>query len=82
VLNNKVGYIDKASNVVIPPQFDNIYNFSEDLAAVKKGEKWGYINKSGKLVIKPQFDSALPFSQGLAKVKIGNKYGYIRNPLQ
>ena len=29
----------------IIPQFDSAWSFSEDLAAVKIGEKWGYISR-------------------------------------
>tara|TARA_R110001583_G_scaffold39773_3_gene127449 strand:+ start:337 stop:960 length:624 start_codon:yes stop_codon:yes gene_type:complete len=52
---------------------DEVYPFSEDLAAVKKGNEWGFINKKGALVISYRSDLDLKdnFSE---KGKIGNKW--------
>lgn len=49
-------------------QFDELYPFSEGLAAVKKDGKFGYINTKGDLVIPCQFDKSCAFSEGLAIV--------------
>jgi hypothetical protein len=38
---------------------DEVYLFSEDLAAVKKGNDWGFINKKGELIINFRSDLAL-----------------------
>ena len=70
--NGKWGYIDRSGKIIIPPQFDYAWFFSEGLAPVKIGRKWGYIDKSGKIVIEPRFDWAESFSEGLAGVCIGN----------
>ena len=50
----KWGFIDKAGKMVIPPQFANVNDFHEGLAAASVGDKWGYIDKTGKFVINPQ----------------------------
>ena len=68
--NSKYGYIDRTGKIVIKPQFDLTFSFSEGLASVKIGDKYGYIDKTGKIVINPEFDDAEEFSEGLAKVKI------------
>ena len=81
------GYIDNTGRVVIKPQFDEAWNFSEGLAPVRVNEKWGYIDETGKMVIEPQFFQARSFEEGLACVGaffksgpindwVGN-YGYI-----
>ncbi len=54
------------------------YDFSENLARVKKGKKWGYINLQGKIVIEPVFDVAYDFREGLARVRQKEKRGFIR----
>ena len=51
-------------------QFDEVFDFREGFANVKKDGKWGYIDKKGKVVIEPQFDDASDFSEGFVKVKI------------
>ena len=73
----KLGEIDKTGKVVINPQFDWAFDFSEGLAAVEIDGKYGFIDKTGKIVINPQFDWAFNFSEGLAAVEIDGKYGYI-----
>ena len=74
-IGGKYGYINKAGEIVINPQFDDAWSFSEGLARVEIGDKYGYINKAGEYVIKPQFDGAGSFSEGLAWMRIGGKEG-------
>ena len=69
-------FINKQGKRVLG-SYEGVSDFSEGLAAVKKGGKWGYINTSGKMVISPRFDYCGGFSGGLAVVKINKKYGYI-----
>lgn len=74
----KFGYINKTGKIIINPQFDKAYDFSEEgLAAVMVNDKWGFVNKSGQFVINPQFDSAWGFTEGLAAVMVNDKWGYI-----
>ena len=75
--DDKWGYKDEYGNVVIPPIYDRVNDFSEGLASVEKGRKYGYIDKTGKEVIPFIYDSALDFSEGLASVEKDGKWGYI-----
>jgi hypothetical protein len=65
--------------VVIPCQWNDASNFSEDLAWVQDANgKKGYINKTGEMVIPYQWEEAWVFSEGLAVVRDDNyKYGFI-----
>src|ERR1041384_2177978 len=63
--DGKWGYIDATGKLVIQPQYDCTFPFSEGLAAVCVGNKIGYIDTAGKLIIQPQYDFAYPFSDGL-----------------
>ena len=47
----KIAYIDKSGAPVIETDFDEGWEFSEGLAAVRSGDKWGFIDKAGELVI-------------------------------
>ena len=50
--NGKYGFVNKRGEFVIAPQFADVWNFSEGLAAVRVGRtrsgKWGYITKRAK----------------------------------
>lgn len=54
--NNKRGYLNAyTGEVVIEPQYDAAWVFSDGLAAVKKDGMIGFINKEGELVIPFKF---------------------------
>ena len=73
----KYGYIDKASKVVIPPQFLSAGEFSQGLAVARLKGSYGYINQQGNFVIPPQYDYAADFSEGLALVFVNGRYYFI-----
>ncbi|MDF2891203.1 MAG: repeat protein [Clostridia bacterium] len=75
--NGRYGYINKSGLVVIKPQFEDAYNFSEGLARISVQHKYGFIDKDGKIVIEPVFDDAGDFIEGMVRVSIDNKYGFI-----
>lgn len=86
LVNDKWGFINKAGQMVIEPQFADVHAFSfptftEGLEPVKIGDKntgkWGYIDSTGQIVIEPQFDSANQFHDGLANFSIDQKIGYL-----
>ncbi len=68
VKDGKWGYMDRAGKVVIEPQYDGAWDFSEGLACVGKGLLRGYIDGTGKMVIEPRFGWAGSFSSGMAPV--------------
>ena len=82
--NNKWGYMDSSGNIVISPQFDEAWRFSEGLAVIALGEDWnnrkyGFIDKFGNVVIEPMYQDADYFNEGLARIKLDNKFGFIDN---
>lgn len=78
--NNKVGYVDKTGNVVIPFIYNEGNNFSEGLAAVATGYPWlgdrkySYIDKSGNVIIPPTDNifSCTGFHNGVAVSELIN----------
>lgn len=63
------GYIDSVTNqVIINPRYTAAHDFSENLACVKKWDKWGYIDIEENIIIPFVFDFAEPFKNSKAKV--------------
>lgn len=55
--------------VVIPPRYDNGFDFSEGWAAVQLGRTWHFIDGSGRVCLScPGCDSVKPFRNGRAQV--------------
>ena len=78
---DKWGYAYLASKdslmIVISGEYEEAYDFSNGLAAVRKEEcenrcKYYYINKANQRAIERDFNYAGPFSKGYAIVGIGN----------
>jgi lysophospholipase L1-like esterase len=76
-VGGKWGFIDPTGAMVIQPQYDDAWWFSEGLAPVRVGLKWGYVDTKGELKIAPAYDAAFAFSEGLAVVRNGSKDSYI-----
>lgn len=75
----KAGFVTYNNETVIPFEYDDARNFTENgLAAVKQNGKWGYIDKAGNVVIPFKYDNAYDFStSGLARVESGDTTIYI-----
>lgn len=79
-VRDKWGVIDRAGNLVIKAQFDELdRSFSEHLIAARSGKKWGVIDEGGSFVVKPIYDKVFPFSNGIAVIQDGLKFGYINS---
>jgi|GEM_PF-320607 hypothetical protein len=73
----KWGFKTKAGKEVIPPIYDEVFSFKDDMACVERNQAFGFINRDNELVIPYKYDCASSFSEGLACVSIGEKCGYI-----
>jgi len=51
--------------------------FHNDLALIKKKNRYGYINVAGEMAIAPQFSKAFDFSNGIARAVKGAKTGLL-----
>jgi outer membrane protein OmpA-like peptidoglycan-associated protein len=75
--NNKWGFVNRNGLEIILCIYDDVWDFSEGLAKVKKNDKWGYIDNRGEIIIPIIYDDAWIFSDGLAKVKKDGRWIYI-----
>ena len=72
LVGEKWGYIDNNNKFIIQPQFDEVGEFSEGLAAVRVGAEW---------VIEPRGNDGSGSPAEYVRVLTGGKWGYIFNPL-
>lgn len=63
----------------ITPEFDGLFDFSEDLAAALVGDKVGYIRRDGLFALPPKYHGAsgIDFSEGLVAVRIDGRVGFM-----
>ncbi|MCL1917891.1 MAG: WG repeat-containing protein [Peptococcaceae bacterium] len=74
--NKKWGFIDIANNVVIPLEYDYVWDFNEGVALVEKDGKEGYIDTHGAIVTPFIYDSLSIFSgDGLLIAMLNEKWG-------
>lgn len=66
--DGKLGYVDLDGKLVIPFYFEQAYEFSQGLAAVRFNGRWGYIDTMGDIYMPCIFDIASPFRSGRADV--------------
>jgi len=77
----KLGYKDrKTGAAVIDFQYDMANNFKEDVAFVRKDNKWALINKKGDLVVDFVMNQPGRFENGQAKVDLGEGHIVSINP--
>lgn len=92
VKDDKIGFANTKGEVVIEPQFECVFPFSEGLAAFCEGchremdgeysywtgGKWGFIDKKGEVAIKPEYDVVFQtFVNGKAYVENSEEKFYI-----
>ena len=72
---SKYGYEDGYGNLVIPKKWNDAFDFSEGLAAVRDGHLWGFVNRAEKFSTPCSWYRVKPFSEGLALVEHDRGWG-------
>jgi hypothetical protein len=73
----KYGFINKEGLEEIEPRFDEVRNFSDDLAWVVFRNSYqsltrGFVDKTGDFILEPDFDVSHDFSEGIAVCELHN----------
>lgn len=68
----KYGFRDWRKKRRIKPQYDDVFEFQEHVAAVKQNGVWGYIDTNGKMIIPNIYTKVLNFENGIATVEKDN----------
>ncbi len=85
--NKKWGFVHASGKIIVEPQYDLVYGFSDGMAQVSRiinnKYTWGYINAAGKEVVPCKYANCYEFSEGLAMVSTKDypdeKYGFIND---
>lgn len=72
----KWGFINTSGKIVIPCIYDEVGNFDEEIARVRRGSNTYFINSKDK-TISDEFQDARDFSCGLAAVYRSGNWGFI-----
>ncbi len=75
--SNLFGFMDMNGTEVIPPSYESLNFFKEDLALASKDGKYGYIDRNNKIVLPFIFSSGSDFEKGRALVEKNGLFGYI-----
>lgn len=73
------GYINRAGEQVITPQFRLAMPFEDELAIVLVGRRFGLINEKGNYVVNPQYEAIMPFQKSKVAIAAAseNKCGLL-----
>lgn len=77
--NGLWGLKNPAGEILLSPQFDEFFEFSDlDIAVVMKAQKYGYVHRSGEIIALPEWDEAYDFDHAdLAIVQRNGLLGLI-----
>jgi len=73
----EITFYSLSENEMLPETYDDAYEYSEGLAAVKNEGKWGFINTKGRLVIPFEYEQGGSFKGGVVSVSKDGFYGVI-----
>ncbi|MGD9588862.1 MAG: WG repeat-containing protein [Pyrinomonadaceae bacterium] len=75
---SKAGYIDQRGRIIIKPQFDVAYDFSNGRALIKIGDLQSFIDTSGQQIIKlGPYQAGRSFREGLAAIHSNFEFWYV-----
>ena len=57
--------------------YDEVEDFRNGFAAVKRNGKWGFVNEKGEEMIPCNYDYVNDFEEGFARVEIDGKWGFV-----
>ncbi len=72
-----ISLINSEARLLTKRSYEQVFNFSEGMAAFSRNEKWGYLNAAGEEQIAPIFDLIWDFKDGRARVVTNGGIGFI-----
>lgn len=74
--NEKYGYMDKDSNIIIPLEYDGALGFNDGFAVVLRNKLMGVIDKSNNIILPIEYDYIENYGKGIFHVVKNNKEFY------
>ena len=71
------GLMNATGQVLLPPQYSHIDIFSNEIACIKKNNKWGFINQSGEILCPIVYNSIGRLHQNFIEVTKDNGRGLV-----
>lgn len=68
IKNGKYGFVNVQGKIVVEPQYDKSFGFSDGIAACKMGDTLFLIDLAGNHLTELNFDAAMYFAEGLLPV--------------
>ena len=75
-IGDQWGFVGKSGEIVVRPQYDNVSNYNNNIAKVKKNSKSAFIDMNGKLIT-DWYDRIYMFSDERAVFCENKKWGYL-----
>lgn len=76
-VENQWGYMDVNKNIIIQPEYDEVYDFKEGIARIKHNHKYGYINKNNEIILPIIYENGYDVKNQQIIVKQNGFYGII-----
>lgn len=87
--NGKYGYLNTKLEEFVPCKYEDVGEFSDNMAPAKTDGLWGFIDTKGNMVVSSGYKHVVPFSNGFAAIvgdndSIGfiDKFGIMSIPCQ
>ncbi|RQR52889.1 WG repeat-containing protein [Burkholderia sp. Bp9125] len=68
---------DDGPRIVHEPAFDEVWDFDDDVACVRVGDKLGLVRMDGTWVLEPLLDTLGDFVDGLARACVDGRWGFV-----
>ena len=76
-INQKYGLVNIDGQIILPAEYDDIFDYSSGDIQIKKNNLYGMCNERGKIIIPTEYAESFAFRNDRSQVKKGTEYFYI-----
>lgn len=73
----KKGVVNLENDMLIPIEYEHVFQYGPNVFRVKLGHKYGLINTNGEIIVPIIYDSIvrMGYNSGIYRLRLDNKYG-------